>query len=162
MLSELYGVTNWDFDFRNHKLGGDWQAALGVTIRVHHLTWVSMEGEAKRDYPACIGYQSPWYRKYKKIEDYFSRLNTALVRGTPFVKIGVIHPIESYWLKWGNEETTGAVREEMDKAFSDLTSWLLYGLLDFDFISESLLEEQSRNGEGGIPRKGLRRGRYEL
>ena len=47
MLSELYGVTNWDFDFRNHKLGGDWQAALGVTIRVHHLTWVSMEGEAK-------------------------------------------------------------------------------------------------------------------
>ncbi|WP_251208133.1 type 1 glutamine amidotransferase family protein [Acetatifactor aquisgranensis] len=148
MLSELYGVTNWDFDFRNHKLGGDWQAALGVTIRVHHLTWVSMEGEAKRDYPACIGYQSPWYRKYKKIEDYFSRLNTALVRGTPFVKIGVIHPIESYWLKWGNEETTGAEREEMDKAFSDLTSWLLYGLLDFDFISESLLEEQEDNGKG--------------
>lgn len=148
MLSELYGVTNWDFDFRNHKLGGDWQAALGVTIRVHHLTWVSMEGEAKRDYPACIGYQSPWYRKYKKIEDYFSRLNTALVRGTPFVKIGVIHPIESYWLKWGNEETTGAEREEMDKAFSNLTSWLLYGLLDFDFISESLLEEQADNGKG--------------
>ena len=148
MLSELYGVTNWDFDFRNHKLGGDWQAALGVTIRVHHLTWVSMEGEAKRDYPACIGYQSPWYRKYKKIEDYFSRLNTALVRGTPFVKIGVIHPIESYWLKWGNEETTGAEREEMDKAFSNLTSWLLYGLLDFDFISESLLEEQEDNGKG--------------
>lgn len=155
MLSELYGVTNWDFDFRNHKLGGDWQAALGVTIRVHHLTWVSMEGEAKRDYPACIGYQSPWYRKYKKIEDYFSRLNTALVRGTPFVKIGVIHPIESYWLKWGNEETTGAVREEMDKAFSDLTAWLLYGLLDFDFISESLLEEQSRDGEGASREKGF-------
>lgn len=148
MLSELYGVTNWDFDFRNHKLGGDWQAALGVTIRVHHLTWVSMEGEAKRDYPACIGYQSPWYRKYKRIEDYFSRLNTALVRGIPFVKIGVIHPIESYWLKWGNEETTGEVRDEMDRAFSNLTSWLLYGLLDFDFIAESLLKELPGNGEG--------------
>ncbi len=146
MLSELYGVTNWDFDFRNHKLGGDWQAALGVTIRVHHLTWVSMEGEAKRDYPACIGYQSPWYRKYKRIEDYFSRLNTALVRGNPFVKIGVIHPIESYWLKWGNEETTGEKRAEMDRDFSGLTAWLLYGLLDFDFICESLLEEQADNG----------------
>lgn len=148
MLSELYGVTNWDFDFRNHKLGGDWQAALGVTIRVHHLTWVSMEGEAKRDYPACIGYQSPWYKKYKRIEDYFSRLNTALVRGKPFVKIGVIHPIESYWLKWGNEETTGEKRDEMDKHFSDLTSWLLYGLLDFDFICESLLEDLPDHGDG--------------
>ena len=49
VLSELYGVTNWDFDFRGHKLQGDWQAALGVTRRVHHLSWVSMEGEAKRD-----------------------------------------------------------------------------------------------------------------
>jgi len=148
MLSELYGVTNWDFDFRGHKLGGDWQAALGVTIRVHHLAWMSMEGEAKRDYPACIGYQSPWYQKYQKIEDYFARLNTALVRGKPYVKIGVIHPIESYWLKWGNEETTGAERAEMDEAFSNLTKWLLHGLLDFDFISESLLEELPDEGEG--------------
>ena len=29
VLSELYGVTNWDFDFRGHKFQGDWQAALG-------------------------------------------------------------------------------------------------------------------------------------
>ncbi len=147
MISELYGVTNWDFDFRNHKLAGDWQAALGVTVRVHHLTWMSMEGEAKRDYPACIGYQSPWYEKYKRIEDYFARLNTALVRGKPIVKIGVIHPVESYWLKWGSEETTGAERSEMDEQFARLTEWLLYGLLDFDFISESLLEEMPEKDE---------------
>ncbi len=148
MLSELYGVTNWDFDFKSHKLAGDWQAALGVTIRVHHLTWMSMAGEAKRDYPACIGYQSPWYRKYKLIEDYFSRLNTALVRGKPYAKIGVIHPIESYWLKWGSDETTGEERAEMDEGFAQLTRWLLYGLLDFDFISESLLEGLPDGGSG--------------
>ena len=45
VLSELYGVTNWDFDFRGHKLQGDWQAALGVTVRVPHLTWTSMAGK---------------------------------------------------------------------------------------------------------------------
>ena len=32
MMSELYGVTDWDFDFRGHKFHGDWQAALGVTL----------------------------------------------------------------------------------------------------------------------------------
>ena len=62
MLDELYGVTNWDFEFRGHKLYGDWQAALGVTVRVPHLSWTSMAGEAKRDYPASIGYQSHGYR----------------------------------------------------------------------------------------------------
>ncbi|MGN1129043.1 MAG: hypothetical protein ACI4T6_08850, partial [Candidatus Flemingiibacterium sp.] len=81
MLSELYGVTDWDFDFRGHKHQGDWQAALGVTVRVPHLAWMSMYGEAKRDYPASIFYQSPWYKEYPYIENHFARLNTALTRG---------------------------------------------------------------------------------
>lgn len=139
VLSELYGVTNWDFDFRSHKLGGDWQAALGVTVRVHHLTWVSMAGEAKRDYPASIGYQSPWYKEYPLIEDHFSRLNTALTRGAPYVRVGVIHPIESYWLYWGPREQTAIIREELESNFSNITQWLLFGLIDFDFIAESML-----------------------
>jgi hypothetical protein len=144
VLSELYGVTNWNFDFRNHKLAGDWQAALGVTVRVHHLTWVSMAGEAKRDYPASIGYQSPWYKEYPMIEDHFSRLNTALSRGKPHVRIGVIHPIESYWLYWGPMEQTSMARDELEKNFDNLIKWLLFGQLDFDFISESLLPSQNQ------------------
>lgn len=139
MLSELYGVTNWDFDFRGHKLQGDWQAALGVTVRVPHLTWTSMEGEAKRDYPAAIGYQSPWYREYPLLEDHFARLNTALTRGKAHVRLGVIHPIESYWLYWGPKDQTSGIREEMDANFRHLTEWLLYHTMDFDFIAESLL-----------------------
>lgn len=141
VISELYGVTNWDFDFRGHKLQGDWQAALGVTVRVPHLTWTSMAGEAKRDYPAAIGYQSPWYKDYHYVEDYFARLNTALTRGKPSVKVGVIHPIESYWLYWGTEEQTGGIRREMDENFHNLIEWMLYGLVDFDFLAESLLPE---------------------
>jgi len=141
MLSELYGVTNWDFDFRGHKLHGDWQAALGVTIRVPHLSWVSMEGEAKRDYPASIHYQSPWWEKYALVEDHFARVNTALTRGKPVVKVGVIHPIESYWLHWGPAEQTALVRNNMDDNFQNLTKWLLFGGIDFDFISEALFPE---------------------
>ena len=139
MTSELYGVTNWDFDFRGHKLHGDWQAALGVTIRVPHLSWVSMGGSAKRDYPASISYQSPWWEEYSRVEDHFARTNTALTRGKPVVKVGVIHPIESYWLHWGPEEQTALVRKNLDDNFQNLTKWLLFGGIDFDFISESLL-----------------------
>lgn len=139
VLSELYGVTNWDFDFRGHKLQGDWQAALGVTVRVPHLTWTSMAGEAKRDYPASIGYQSPWYKEYSLIENYFARVNSVLTRGKPHIRLGVIHPIESYWLFWGPKEQTIAVREEMDERFIHLINWLLYGTIDFDFIAESLI-----------------------
>ena len=142
MLSELYGVTNWDFDFRGHKLHGDWQACLGVTLRVPHLSWVSMAGEAKRDYPASIFYQSPWWKEYRRIEDHFARVNTAMVRGTPRVAVGVIHPVESYWLNWGPAESTALTRDELDRNFRTMTEDLLFGSIDFDFISESLLPEQ--------------------
>lgn len=149
VLSELYGVTNWDFDFRGHKAQGDWQAALGITVRVPHLSWVSMEGDAKRDYPASISYQSPWYKEYSYVENHFARLNTALTRGKPEVKVGVVHPIESYWLRFGPASQTAGRREEMDERFQNMTRWLLSGLVDFDFICESLLPSQC--AQGGAP-----------
>lgn len=146
MVSELYGVTNWDFDFRDHKFHGDWQAALGVTVRVPHLSWMTMAGEAKRDYPASINYQSPWWDKYSWVEDHFARVNTAMTRGAAVARVGVIHPIESYWLHWGPAEQSALLRENMDTNFQNITEWLLFGGIDFDFISESLLPELCSSG----------------
>ena len=150
MTSELYGVTNWDFDFRGHKFQGDWQAALGVTVRVHHLSWVSMEGDAKRDYPASINYQSPWYDKYSYVEDHFARVNTALTRGKPIVRVGVIHPVESYWLRFGPNDLCSQYKSQLEENFSNITRWLLTGSIDFDFICESTLPDQYVKTDAGL------------
>ena len=98
-----------------------------------------MKGEAKRDYPASINYQSPWCKEYKTVEDHFARVNTAMTRGKAAVRVGVIHPIESYWLHWGPESQTGLIREQMEERFQNVTRWLLFGSCDFDYIDESLL-----------------------
>ncbi len=146
MMSELYGVTGWDFDFRGHKMHGDWQAALGVTVRVPHLSWVSMKGNAKRDYPASISYQSSWYKEYSYVEDHFARVNTALTRGKPMVHIGMIHPIESLWLHCGPVRENQLAISTMENNFKSVTDWLLRGSIDFDYISEALLPELCQNG----------------
>ena len=142
MLSELYGVTGWDYDFRGYKLQGDWQAALGVTVRVPHLAWMTMKGEAKRDYPASISYQSPWWDQFAMIEDHFARLNTAMTRGYADVRVAVIHPIESFWLYWGPSDQTAAARNQMEQQFSHLAETLLFGNIDFDYLCEAQLPEQ--------------------
>ncbi len=145
MLSELYGVTGWDYDFRGYKLHGDWQACLGVTIRVPHLSWYAMGGEAKRDYPASIHYQSPWWEEFSVLENHFARVNTAMTRGKPVVKVGVIHPVESFWLHWGPNDKTALLRDNMDAKFRNVTDWLLKGSIDFNFISESLFPTLCEN-----------------
>ena len=150
VMSECYGVTNWDFDFRGHKLQGDWQAALGVSVRVPHLYWVAMGGEAKRDYPASIGHQSPWYKEYSYIEDHLARVSSVMTRGKADIKIGVIHPIESAWIHYGPKNQTKALLQDMDNRFEELTNILLYNTLDFDFICESLLKDQYKETESGF------------
>lgn len=143
VMSELYGVTNWDCTFKTYKLQGDWQAALGISVRVPHLSHMTLEGEAKRDWPASIFYQSPWYKKYPYIENHFSRLNTVLTRGKRITKIAVLHPVESMWIKCGSDDVTKEMRKSLENNFKNLIEWLLYNTLDFDYISESLLPEQN-------------------
>lgn len=142
-LTELYGVTNWDFDFRGHKFQGDWQAALGATLRVPHLAWVSMKGSAKRDYPASINYQVPWYKEYGYVEDHFARLNTILTRGKSIVNVGVIHPIESYWLDYGPQNTSSEVKNNAVKNFDDLCRWLYQTHVDYDLICEEMIPKHA-------------------
>lgn len=146
MLAELYGVTGWEADFRDYKHQGDWLAALGVTFRVPHLSWMSMKGESKRDYPASIFCQSCWYKEYRYIEDHFARLGVALTRGNPIVRIAVVHPIESCWLTFGALSTSGRL-DELERNFKELTQWLLFGCLDFDYLSENLMPDEYKSGK---------------
>ncbi len=147
-MSELYGVTQWDFGFEGYKLSGDWQAALGITLRVPHLAWASMAGEAKRDYPAAIGWQSPWYRDYRYLSDYFARVNACMTRGKPLVHVGVLHPLESMWLCQGPASQVSGQQEQMEEDFQALTEWLLTGGIDFDYISESMMERDEPEEKG--------------
>ncbi|MDD4367643.1 MAG: hypothetical protein PHP39_01655 [Oscillospiraceae bacterium] len=170
VLSELYGVTNWNFDFRGYKLQGDWQAALGVTLRVPHLSWLSMAGEAKRDYPATFNYQAPWYKTFHYLEDHFARVNVAMTRGQAVVRLAVIHPVESYWLHWSDNSSSAGIRAQLDANFKNLTDWLLRAQLDFDFIAESLLPQlcplaaltpQAAAAQGSVPGLPVGKMRYQ-
>lgn len=160
VMSEIYGCTHWYFTFEGHKGCGDWQAALGITFRVPHLAWASMAGEAKRDYPASLNYQSPWYKEYGYVEDHFARVGVAMTRGTAMTRVAVVHPVESFWCLFGPDGGgNGEKLREREGRFGQLTDWLLRGLVDFDFISESLLPEMY----GGVEDKELVVGecRYE-
>ncbi len=147
MMSEMYGVTNWDFDMRNEKFGGDWQAALGVTERVLHLSWYTMKHRAKTDCPASLAYQQPWCKEYSYLEKHFARLNSVLSKGKPIVKIAVLHPIESWWL-YGEYEK--AQRKKIQKNFDCITEWLLKNTLDFDFVNEEQLPELYKKSDSGF------------
>ncbi|MFH1226940.1 MAG: glycosyl hydrolase, partial [Planctomycetota bacterium] len=83
LISELYGVTGWDFTFEGQKWVGDWQYALGVNLRCQHLALYTLRGCRKRDYPPSFNYQNTWWKYNNLVDDYFARLSLILSRGKP-------------------------------------------------------------------------------
>ncbi len=149
VLCELYGVTDWDFDFRDHKHQGDWQAALGVTLRCHHLSWYTMEGEAKRDYPPSLNYHAPWCEQYKYLEDHYSRINYITSLGKPNIKIGVMNPIETEFVLCGTEEESSRIQNELQQSYNFTACTLMKNCVDFDCISEANMESQYKPSNDG-------------
>ena len=148
VLSELYGCTGWATSFLDHKRIGDWQAVLGVNLRCHHLSWYTMAGEAKRDFPASIFHQSAWYREYDYVETYFARIHHVLRQGDPDCDVLVIHPGESLWaqfhLGWASwlQSESPAVNA-LEEKFQTVFRWLTDSQIDFDYGDE---EQMGRLG----------------
>ncbi len=153
-VSEMYGVTGWDCSFETYKRQADWQAALGVTRRVPHLSFMSMGGEAKRDWPASISFQSPWHPEFSYIEDHFARVNAALSQGQVRVNVAVLHPIESIWLHMGQADRNRKAAEEIDATLEQITRTLLFDTIDFDYLSESLMPQQNTSLADGALKVG--------
>ena len=157
LLSELYGCTGWQFNFKSHKAVGDWQALFGINLRCQHLSWYTMEGESKRDYPASILHQSPWYKDYSKVEDYFARFGLVMSEGEADCDVLLLNPIESVWCQaymgWSNwiynvSEDVAPYEQRYERIFHILVD----NQIDFDYGEEEMMSrmasvELDDNGE---------------
>lgn len=144
LLSELYGCTGWQMTFEDYKEAGDWQALFGINLRCPHLSWYTMQGEAKRDYPASIFFQSGWYKDFKFVEDYYARLGLLLSQGKPQCELLVINPIESVFAQVAVDAFNGlspasSIIADMERKYADLFHWLQGEHIDFDYGDEEMM-----------------------
>lgn len=153
VLSELYGCTGWQMNFQSYKNIGDWQAIQGINLRCPHLSWYTMKGEAKRDYPASILHQSAWYHDYSYLEDYFSRIHVALGQGKPVCGLLVINPIESVWSRAYSGAFSGLSPEDeqikrLEWQYQEVYTALVGHQIDFDYGEEDILSRHGRVENG--------------
>lgn len=155
-LSELYGITGWEFAFKGHKQSGDWQALMGINFRCHHLSYYTMKGDAKRDCPASILHQSAWWEKYDTLESYFARIGLLMSRGDVRNDLLVINPVESVWgLVYSGFSHWQDCRDEeirtIDDKYQELIRWLASGKIGFDIGDEEMISRLAgveNDGEG--------------
>jgi hypothetical protein len=144
LLSELYGCTGWQMSLEGHKAVGIWQTLFGINLRCHHLSWYTMEGESKRDFPASISHQSAWWKDYDYVETFFSRLGVIMTHGQAQCEILVLNPVESVWCQiypgWSKKLAVQSPEvKRLEKIYADTFHWISGAQMDFDYGDEEML-----------------------
>lgn len=148
-LSETYGGSGWDLSFRDMKRNGDWEYALGVNLMNQHLTYFTLAGARKYDYPPTFDYHEPWWNDYKYLNTHFARLSLALSSGRQINDILVIEPTTSSWLydSYTNPDKKSA---EIGQAFQSFITKLEKNQVEYDLGSENIIKDLGSVSKGRL------------
>ena len=152
-LSETYGGSGWDLTFRDMKRNGDWEYALGVNLMNQHLTYFTLAGARKYDYPPSFDYHEPWWNDYRYINDHYARLSLALSAGRQVNDILVLEPTTSAWL-YDSYVKRDQKTAEIGQAFQTFVTALEKNQVEYDLGSENILKDLGsvKNGKLAVGR----------
>lgn len=142
-LSETYGGAGWEITFADMKRLGDWQYALGVNTLNQHLSYMSIIGARKYDYPPSFSDHNPWWPYYKAQNLYFARLSMALSRGQQVNDILVIEPTTSAWMYAAYQNAHPRMRS-IGQEFQHFVTRLEKNQMEYDLGSENIMKDHAR------------------
>ena len=140
-LSETYGGGGWELSFEDMKRLGDWEYALGVNFMNQHLAHYTLAGARKYDYPPSFMNHSPWWDKYKYLNNYFKRLSLVLSSGKQNNDILVLEPTTTAWMYDSYiRDSQNEKIDEVGLSFQRFVTKLEKNQVEFDLGSEDILK----------------------
>lgn len=151
VLSETFALTGHNVSHGELKRIYEWQMVRGINLLCPHLEGYSNRGIRKRDYPAAIYYQQPWWDDAKIFFDTVSRIGMILGEGRYASDTLLINPISSAWCMYnGYVENHDRLREirQFDERFLAAARKLEDKHILFDFGDEIIMERHARVEDG--------------
>jgi hypothetical protein len=142
-LSETYGGGGWELSFKDMKRLGDWEFVLGINTLNQHLSFMSIAGARKYDYPQSFSYHEPWWPYYKSLNQYFSRLTLALSSGEQLNDILIIEPTTTAWMYYNYDKSNDSF-EETGKKFQQFITKLEKSQVEYDLGSENIIRDHGK------------------
>lgn len=138
-LTESFALCGWDVSLNELKWIMQWQMVNGVTALCPHLEGYSLRGERKRDYPASVFYQLPWFKEaYKPFAEFICKTGTLLDNGLEEAPILLIEPLQTAYIKH-NPKNTEKINE-LQSRFENITNELSGNHMLYHYGDESITE----------------------
>lgn len=149
-LCETHGAGGYGATFEEFKRVSDWLMVHGVNFINQHLSYETICGARKYDYPQTFSDHSAWWQSYRFLADHTARLAVVLSQGEQRNRVLVLHSTTTGWLRCNpaREPLFGGVHSDAMDALkaseARLVQWLADHQVDFDFGDELLLAEFGR------------------
>lgn len=154
-LSETYGGGGWEMNFETQKRLVDWEVVMGVNFVNQHLSYYSLNGVRKFDYPPSFSYHEPWWEHYKLMGDYIGRISMAMSSGEQINQTLVLQPNTSAWMYFSRKDKNPAINT-IRNGFKNFVYRMEQQHLEYDLGSENVLKEL-----GSVKGKTLRVGQRD-
>lgn len=138
-LSETYGGAGWEISFANLKKLADWQGVMGVNFVNQHLSYYTIKGVRKFDYPPSFTYHEPWWKDYKEMGDYLGRISMAMASGEQINKAIIIQPNTTAWMYF-SRTTKNPTPDSIQNNFKSFVYRLERNHFEYDLGSENVLK----------------------
>jgi len=138
-LSETYGGGGWEMNFSTYKRLADWQAVLGVNFVNQHLSYYTLRGVRKFDYPPSFTYHEPWWNDYKLLGDYLGRLSLAGSSGEQLNDILVLQPNTTAWMYFSRRVRNSRI-DSIQRRFKAFAWQLERNHFEYDLGSEQVIK----------------------
>lgn len=137
-LSETYGGAGWEINFANFKRLVDWEVVLGVNFINQHLSYFTIKGVRKFDYPPTFSYHEPWWENYKPMGDYIGRISMAMSSGEQINRTIVLQPNTTAWSYFSRKVKNAAI-DTIQNNFKRFVYQLERAHYEYDLGSELVL-----------------------
>jgi hypothetical protein len=153
-LSETYGGGGWEVNFETQKRLVDWECVIGVNFVNQHLSYYSLNGVRKFDYPPSFSYHEPWWEDYRLMGDYFARMCMAMSSGQQINNTLVLQPNTSAWMYFSRKEQNPMI-DSIRTGFKNFVYLMEQKHLEYDLGSENVLKVLG-SAKGNLLRVGQR------
>lgn len=148
-LSETYGGSGHELTFEHMKRNGDWEYVLGVNLMNQHLSFMTIMGDRKHDYPQTFSWHSPWWEYYRYQNDYYGRLSMTLSAGEQINHILVIEPTTTAWMYY-DPDGDNARLNEIENIFREFIDRMEMFQIEYDLGCENIIKDHGKVKDGKI------------
>ncbi|MEI7984240.1 MAG: hypothetical protein WCI55_01330 [Armatimonadota bacterium] len=135
---------------RDLKRQGDYLLAGAINLLVPHMSYQTMTGARKYDWPQTISDHASFWEEMEPLHIHQTRVASLLSQGQSAADILVLHPTASGWLYWTPDSATVGRDTELPlatahqrEAHSQFLRTLADSYFDFHLGDEWLLESNS-------------------